>query len=1284
MPTNTNSGGQVSFTNAPQAKDDNFLSLQTGLTEDSIGIVYLDVMANDAGGNAKSLWSIDNGENNSGAMSGYITGDLLNQDTAGAEAVSSDTSVRGARIWITADGKVGYDASTLSASFKTQLQSLSNGEDATDSFTYAIRLGNGALSWATATVHLGGTNDGPWIVVGATTATGGMGERTDVTGSTALDTANGIIAFADADLSDTHRLSQSPPTFLWSGGGLTAVQASALSSASTLSLIMTDSTGTAAGSLAWTYKVTDGALDFLSADQTLTVTYMVAVTDNHGAATRQAVTITIAGANDAAVIGAPTARDVTEDVAVNEAGALVVSGTISISDADQGQAAFHTQVATAAGNLGSLSLAANGSYTYAVSNSAAQSLGASDSQVDTFTITSLDGSIKQVTFTIHGANDAPTILSSSLVNGAITERDSFTGSLAKDAANGVIQFSDVDLCDVHTQSASDPTFAWSGGLLAGEKTASVTAASSLDLSLTDNSPSGAGQMAWSYSVADGTLDFLAAGETMTVGYTITVTDSNGGSVPQPVTITITGANDRPTVTSGKVTGALAEASTQVHTSFPNGGDEPSLGSISGSFTFADADLHDTHSVSHGDPSFTWSGGTLGAGETTALMSSELSLVKTDTTGAGSGTVMWTYSVSESALQFLAEGEYLVVEYPVLLDDGHDAVTTQPVTITITGTNDAPVVAADAGDSAGTATPLVETNAGLHASGTLTVTDLDVTDLVRVRVLGSDFRHEGETGGLTDEQLLNFFHVTETPIDTAATTSGRLTWTFDSGSEAFNFLGAGETVTLSYVVRPDDNHQQTGAGDGTVTIKIVGTNDAPVLTSSSGGSVFEQAERPAHFLTGDGPYNVAAGDLDRDGTPDIVTSNYLSGAVSVLIGNGDGTFLNRSDYLVGYYPHAVAMADLNNDNIIDLIVGNQYQDSISVLLGNGDGAFRDEVQFAAGANPWALATSDLNRDGWIDVVVSDESSDSISVLMGNSEGLLAPLKTYAAGPIPFAIAVADVNGDGNPDAVTSNVNDWTVSVMLGMGDGSFAAPSATYDVGRTPVSIAIGDLNGDGHLDLAVANRDRYYNDSASNSVSLLFGDGDGTFQPQVALATGLAPTFVALGDIDRDGIVDIVTANSGSDSISILYGNEGGTFSDHQDYFMGARPEGVAIADFNRDGLLDFATANSDGDDISVLLVSRSTVTGVIAFVDDDAGDSHAAFVESTASNQTRLGVFSIGPVSEAGASGAGTIAWRYELSQAAAQYLAEGETTAETYSITLRDSHGATATEDVTISTLR
>ena len=153
MATITNKGIINSFGNTPQAKDDLFTD--TDLTEDSLGIVTLDVMGNDSGGNAKLLWSLDDGVSTGGVR----PTDLLAQDMTRDEASSTDRSANGAKIWITSDGKVGYDITTLSDAFKAQLQSLGTGGYLTDSFTYAIRLGNGTLSWATATVRINGVND---------------------------------------------------------------------------------------------------------------------------------------------------------------------------------------------------------------------------------------------------------------------------------------------------------------------------------------------------------------------------------------------------------------------------------------------------------------------------------------------------------------------------------------------------------------------------------------------------------------------------------------------------------------------------------------------------------------------------------------------------------------------------------------------------------------------------------------------------------------------------------------------------------------------------------------------------------------------------------------------------------------------------------------------------------------------------------------------------------------------------------------------------------------------
>uniref|UniRef100_UPI002AAF9B3C beta strand repeat-containing protein n=1 Tax=Burkholderia sp. BCC1988 TaxID=2817443 RepID=UPI002AAF9B3C len=145
----TSNGTAVSISNTPQAQDDVFMSAQTGLTDNALTTVYLNVMANDLGGAAKTLYSLDSGTEATVALEQTA---LLTQDTARAEAVSMDYSAHGAHIWVTSDGKVGYDASHLDASWLSN--SFNTLGYAQDSFTYAIRLGNGTLSWATAYVDI--------------------------------------------------------------------------------------------------------------------------------------------------------------------------------------------------------------------------------------------------------------------------------------------------------------------------------------------------------------------------------------------------------------------------------------------------------------------------------------------------------------------------------------------------------------------------------------------------------------------------------------------------------------------------------------------------------------------------------------------------------------------------------------------------------------------------------------------------------------------------------------------------------------------------------------------------------------------------------------------------------------------------------------------------------------------------------------------------------------------------------------------------------------------------
>jgi VCBS repeat-containing protein len=200
-------------------------------------------------------------------------------------------------------------------------------------------------------------------------------------------------------------------------------------------------------------------------------------------------------------------------------------------------------------------------------------------------------------------------------------------------------------------------------------------------------------------------------------------------------------------------------------------------------------------------------------------------VTNSATGDGVGVVTWSYTVSNSDtdVQRLGKDETATEKFTVKIIDSTGKEDTQVITVTITGTNDAPVITVAAGDadSAG----LTEANAGLTASDTLTVTDVDVTDLVNPSVVSVST--SGDTGGLTNLQLLAMMSVAPSPVDTTTTTTGQITWTFNSGLQAFNHLDDGESLTLTYTVRAtDDSGAVNNSDDQTVTITINGTDDQP--------------------------------------------------------------------------------------------------------------------------------------------------------------------------------------------------------------------------------------------------------------------------------------------------------------------------------------------------------------------------------------------------------------------------------------------------------------------------
>jgi hypothetical protein len=201
--------------------------------------------------------------------------------------------------------------------------------------------------------------------------------------------------------------------------------------------------------------------------------------------------------------------------------------------------------------------------------------------------------------------------------------------------------------------------------------------------------------------------------------------------------------------------------------------------------------------------------------------------------------------------------------------------------------------------------------------------------------------------------------------------------------------------------------------------------------------------------------------------------------------------------------------------------------VSVLLGNGDGTFQAAaVSYQVGSHPISVAVADFDADGKQDLVVSNGASNDVSVLLGNGDGTFRPAVAYAVGSGPGAVVVGDFDGDSIPDIAVENFGTDDVSVLLGKGDGTFQ-PSVRYSAGVGPGGLVTGDFNGDGVLDLAVANHN-------SSNVSVLLGKGDGTFRLPIHLAAGNKPAGIARGDFRGNGNANLVVANHYSDDISVF------------------------------------------------------------------------------------------------------------------------------------------------------
>jgi len=435
-----------------------------------------------------------------------------------------------------------------------------------------------------------------------------------------------------------------------------------------------------------------------------------------------------------------------------------------------------------------------------------------------------------------------------------------------------------------------------------------------------------------------------------------------------------------------------------------------------------------------------------------------------------------------------------------------------------------------------------------------------------------------------------------------------------GAAAFTLAVSGTGFVSGAVVKWNGSARATNfVSNSTLTAAILATDIASLTTASvtvvnpapGGGTsnvAFFEITEPTSWaalgnpvsLPGGGFGAVATGDFNGDGKLDLVVANNEGNNVSIFLGNGNGTFQPAVSYSAGpgTLPDAIAVGDFNGDGKLDLAVtsNGNATGNVSILLGNGDGTFQPAVLYLAGSNPSSVAVGDFNGDGKLDLAVANNDGGNVSILLGNGDGTFQTALDFSVESGPSSLAVGDFNRDGKLDLAVANNVSGNVSILLGNGDGTFQ-PAANYSsgTGSNPAAVAVADLNGDGKLDLAVAN-------NGSANVSILLGNGDGTFQPaaNISTGTGSTPAGIAIGDFNGDEKLDLAVTDSIGGDVSFLLGNGDGTFQPAVNFAagVGLPPGPMAIGDFNGDGRLDVAAAAVPPNSGLAVLLQPQVVSG--------------------------------------------------------------------------------------------
>ena len=343
-----------------------------------------------------------------------------------------------------------------------------------------------------------------------------------------------------------------------------------------------------------------------------------------------------------------------------------------------------------------------------------------------------------------------------------------------------------------------------------------------------------------------------------------------------------------------------------------------------------------------------------------------------------------------------------------------------------------------------------------------------------------------------------------------------------------------------------------------------------------------------YPSGTSPTGMLLTDVNADGKLDLALAEYNALGAGVRLGNGDGTFGAEASYAGGNYANAIDAADIDGDGKVDLAIANYYTSrTVTLLHGVGDGTFAAWTALPSAENTTTAIFRDLNGDGRADFIfTSGDAVGTLGVALQNADHTFPAFTSYfpsrpGSFERPARLAVADVNADGKADLLVANTGQ-TVALYLGDGTGTLGAPTylATANYAQ---HLLVADFDGNGKLDVVVG-------DGIASAISVLLGNGDGTFAAHVDYflppgSGGDGGASIAAGDVNGDGSLDVaVTSYTASAAVTLFLNDGHGAFPTSTSIAGGPETVGVALGDLDGDRRLDLVTDDYLANAIDVAL----------------------------------------------------------------------------------------------------